>query len=385
MKLLGVFGRPLARTAIGLTGTAVALAAAALALFAAAPAGAVTIGAPLNQPPSTAEGCELLVLPLLRPTAGVPPSCTFFGFDANGAWASQTPRGQWVVTTARVRTGPRVGPMRFTMVRAMRSQATVDGKPAPSACCFSQAESQVFTPAPNTVNEIPVRMPAVNTVQMIDGEPVEVIDYLGISLMDLQSSAPLLAGPTLLSTPMAPALRAGQQTLGNGGFPGAPLINGEFQACAAAANASQASNLAGCPGGPGGGGPGRGGSGGSDGGDGRGGGGARFGIARQVPLLAGGTRARLTLNLPRAGVVRARSQARLPATRRGRPLLRPAAIRARRAGRARLTVGLTRTGRFALKRRGRLRVPVTINYRPRGATPSSQRRQIIFRRSARRG
>ena len=96
------------------------------------------MGAPLNVPPSTNSGCEALVY-----TGPPPPSCTLLGNDISGAWTSQTPRGNWVITTARVCAGPRVGPMVFTVIRATRSQAGAGGL----ICCTTPVESQVFVAA----------------------------------------------------------------------------------------------------------------------------------------------------------------------------------------------------------------------------------------------
>lgn len=199
-----------------------------------------TVGAPLNLPANTSEGCEAVVFPSLRQVVGVPPSCTFFGLDAAGNWTSQTPRGRWVITRARVRTGPRVGPMVFTVIRMMRSQATTDQAPfvAGTICCTTPFESQVFTPAPNSVNTIPVRIPVANTVEMIDGEPIEVVDYLGISLLNLGSSVPMhLATPggpgqTSNTSFIAPAIRPGEQRNSDGTLlqPSVLLVNGDYQA-----------------------------------------------------------------------------------------------------------------------------------------------------------
>ena len=200
----------------------------------------VTVGAPLGLPANTAEGCETVVFPSLREVVGVPPSCTFFGADSAGNWTSQTPRGRWLITRARVRTGPRVGPMVFTVIRTMRSQATSDQPPfvAGTICCTTPFESQVFTPAPNSVNTIPVRIPVVNTVEVIDGEPIEVVDYLGITLLSLASSVPIhLATPggpgqTSNTSFIAPAIRPGEQRLSDGTLlqPSVLLVNADYQA-----------------------------------------------------------------------------------------------------------------------------------------------------------
>jgi hypothetical protein len=192
---------------------------------------AVPGGAPLDLPPNTAEGCEIVVMPQLRPVVGVPPSCTFLGNDSAGAWTSQTPRGRWVITAGRVRTGPRVGPMVFTVIRATRSQAGAGGL----ICCSVPFESQVFVPQPNSVNVVPVLLPAKNTVEVINGEPIEIVDYLGISLLSLESSVPMhIASPggpgsTANTSYIAPAIRAGQERISDGTLPGTVLlVNGEW-------------------------------------------------------------------------------------------------------------------------------------------------------------
>jgi len=200
----------------------------------------VTVGAPLGLPANTAEGCEAVVFPSLRPVVGVPPSCTFFGADAAGNWTSQTPRGRWVIRRARVRTGPRVGPMVFTVIRALRSQATSDQPPfvAGTICCTTPFESQVFRPAPNSVNTVPVRIPVANTVEVIDGEPVEVVDYLGLTLLNLASSVPVHfatpggLGQTSNTSFIAPAIRPGEQRLSDGTLlqPSVLLVNADYQA-----------------------------------------------------------------------------------------------------------------------------------------------------------
>lgn len=204
-------------------GTALVVAA----LAAPASAQAITVGAPLNAEPTDNRGCaEILSF------TGPPPSCTLLGNDISGGWTSQTPRGNWTITTGRVRTGRRVGPMVFTVIRAMRSQAAGGGR---LICCSVPVESQVFTPRPNEVNAIPVNLPVKNTVEVVNGEPVEVVDYLGISLLDLNSTAPAATGTSSENLSyIAPALRQGREAIQDGAMPNARvLVNGEYQAAAA--------------------------------------------------------------------------------------------------------------------------------------------------------
>lgn len=374
-------------TFVGATVGAIAASAAMVV-----PAQAVTIGTALNVPPATGEGCEVIVLPGLRQLgAPVPPSCTFFAPN------TQTPPGNYVVTTGRIRTGPRTGPMVFTAVEALRSKATsADGTPGGVICCVASGESQVFTPPPNSVVEVPINLPVKNTTELIDGEQIEVINYLGITLLDLRSSAPLGNFSTPATSFFAPALRAGRQDLMNGlGYSVIPLINGEFTACAGASAAGPtaatssggpdapgrgaskgagASRVAGCPGFRPGGGGGAGGPGGPSPASGSpaDSGSAGFKLARRIKLVRGGRVARLVATVPRAGVLRVRPTARF------RKLVTKASRRVK-AGRNALVARLTKRGRRAFARRGRLRLTVVITYRARGGKPTSKRRAIVFR------
>ncbi|MGD9570965.1 MAG: hypothetical protein AB7V62_03650 [Thermoleophilia bacterium] len=232
---------------------AAALAWAALACIAVVvpQAGAqVAIGPPLAQPPGTAEGCELGILPPLRQTVPIPPSCTLLGADISGRWTSQVPRGEWTVTQATVRTGPRVGPMRIAILQALRSQAVPPGgQPAGIICCTSPVQSQVFTPPPNSTVTVPVSLPVRNTVTSIDGEPVEVVDYLGISVLTLGSSLPLAADGAATTTLFYPAIPPGGQQLAGPSVPGAfPLVSAVVcpRAAGTALDVQSAHQVVGC-------------------------------------------------------------------------------------------------------------------------------------------
>lgn len=344
----------------------------AAAVLSPAASAQVTVGAPLNLPANVAAGCEDTVLPPLRPVIGVPATCTYWGLDSAGSWTSQTPRGGWRIVRARVRTGPRVGPMAFTVIRAMRSQAgTVDnGGPAGIICCTAPFESQVFVPQPNTVNEIPVNLPVVNTVEVIDGEPVEVVDYLGITLLSLDSSLPLhaAAGSSSTGSFIAPGIRAGGQSLVSGPFANrVVLVNADY----VAEGAGQPRQVAPLPIGP----PSN-----------------AFTLQPGVRLLRSGNAARLGLGLPGAGVLRAASPARAAAARadaaanrkrgkakrRGKPLLRPSTLHVESAGPVKISVRLTRAGRKLRARRGRLRIPITLTFTPTGGAPATKTRRVTF-------
>jgi hypothetical protein len=306
-------------------------------------AGAQTIGAPLNLPANTTEGCEHIVFPQLRPVVGVPPSCTFFGVDGAGQWTSQAPRGRWRIVQARVRTGPRVGPMVFTIVQAMRSQAQTGSGASGAICCTARAESQVFVPQPNSINTIPVNLPMQNTVENIDGEPVEVVDYLGISLLDLNSSVPLHgANNSSASTSyFAPAMRAGQQSL-PGAFPGrTPLISADLA-------------------------PGN-------------------GILTGRAAQGRGGRVILPVNVPGPGRVAATARAGVPrallAAKRKtkRIVIARKVLNAKGPGRVNLRLKPRKAARKVLKRKRKLKATVRITYRPRGGAAVTVKRRVTFK------
>lgn len=215
-----------------------ALVSAAVASFAAFPAAAqVAVGPPLDAAPVTNESCEAGVLPQLRGTIPVPSTCTLMGAGTSGQWTTQVPRGNWRITSVNVRTGPRTGPMRIQVVRNMRSQATgPNGEVAGAICCTSPAQSQVFTLPPNQVSTVAVNIPVKNTVDLVDREPIEVVDYLGITILDRNSSLPVGAGQAML-TMFLPALNQGGQDLMGPSFQGMfPLVSAVV--CPAATAAS---------------------------------------------------------------------------------------------------------------------------------------------------
>jgi hypothetical protein len=154
--------------------------AAALVLITAAPAEAqIRFGANLNRPANVAYGCEAF------PTTDFAgnrfflasgfPTCTYMGgLSATSFAESPQAPAEGVVVRVLVKTGPQVGPMRAVILRATRSTSVG------FACCFFAAESQVFTPQPNTTTAVPVRLPMRKDFDVNFGETV---DYLGISVL----------------------------------------------------------------------------------------------------------------------------------------------------------------------------------------------------------
>lgn len=142
----------------------------------------VRVGANLNRPANAAYGCETLPTTDAFGNRFFLPSgvgtCTYVatGSLGNTTEVAQAPFGGGLVTAIRVKAGPRVGPMQVTVSRALRSTTPGVG----FACCFYAGASQVFTPAPNTVTQVPVRIPVRSD---LDPQVGETVDYLGITVL----------------------------------------------------------------------------------------------------------------------------------------------------------------------------------------------------------
>ncbi len=300
-------------------------------MFAAAPAGAVTVGTNLNQTPAGGAGCEVALIP--------PPSCSIFD-----GLTAQTPPGQWRVTSARVRTGPRSGPMRFTMIQALRSKSGAGG----IICCTASSQSRVFTPPANSTTRINnLNLAAVNTTEIVDREQIEVIDYLGISLLNPSASiafAPAQFGSSFFDR----AFTTGATQLG-GALPGlTPMIDARFQACARSSSGASASAVACAP--------------------------RSFSVSQRVRSLGDGSAVRITARVPSAGTLRVRQAGK------GKSLLRRTSSKAKKAGTARLKARLNARGERVLKRRGRVKVKVRVAFKPRSGSAASKKLRVTFRR-----
>ena len=136
-----------------------ALPAALAVSITAAPASAVRIGANLNRPANVNYGCQALPTTdafggrfFLGSGFG---TCAYLGVGRLGD-QSESPGARGapgVLTRVLVKAGPAVGPMQAVILRATRSTSVG------FACCFWAGQSQVFTPQPNAVTAVPVRLP----------------------------------------------------------------------------------------------------------------------------------------------------------------------------------------------------------------------------------
>jgi hypothetical protein len=306
-------------------------AATASAMLLAPPAGAVTVGADLNQTPAFEAGCGALLIP--------PQSCAFFD-----PLNSQTPPGRWRVTSARVRTGPSSGPMRITMIQALRSKSGAGG----IICCTASSQGPVFTPPASSTVRVNLNLPAVNTTQVIDNEQIEVIDYLGISLMN-QSGSIAFAFSQFGSTFFDGAFSVGETRLG-GGLPSlAPMIRANLEACAGSSASGPSASATPCA-------P------------------LRFSLSPRVRLLRNGKVARVIARVPRRGTLR------LTQAGRGKTLIRSASSKAKKAGNVGLKARLNRKGKRVLKRRGRVKAKVRVRFKPNSGKASVRKLRVVFRR-----
>lgn len=227
-------------------GRAAAIAAVlAACAFATAPAQAQqrTIGADLARPANAGYGCETLPTTdafggrAFLPTGQA--TCTYLATTRLGG-STEVPQapGPSVAIRARVKAGPVVGPVQVTVMRATRSSIGF-------ACCFHAGESAPFTPAPNAVTTVSVRLPMRSDLDPAFGETV---DYLGLTVLAPGVPVPAheIGSPGDLSNPGAlaffPHLRPGDERADGSGLGGVvPLLQADvIPLCGAVGGAAAA-------------------------------------------------------------------------------------------------------------------------------------------------
>ena len=210
----------------------VGLAAVVVGVLAESASGqAGVIGADLRRPANAAYGCEALPSTdafggrLFLPTGAA--TCTYL---ATGGLASQAevPQARFpggVVTAVRVKAGPVVGPLQVTVLRTNRGGLGFQ-------CCYWAAQSQVFTPAPNTITQVGVRLPMRAD---LDPQVGETVDYLGLTVLAPGVPIPMheIGNPGDPNNPGALAwfnhVAPGQERADGAGVGGVvPLLNADF-------------------------------------------------------------------------------------------------------------------------------------------------------------
>lgn len=83
------------------------------------------------------------------------------------------------------------------------------------------------------MTQIATRIPVINTVEVIDREPVEVVDYLGLSVLAAGVQLPMHTSPAVAGAVGSfsfPALRAPGQAVINSGFSNkVPLLQADYE------------------------------------------------------------------------------------------------------------------------------------------------------------
>lgn len=205
--------------------------------FGVAQAGAIPIGSDLTRTPNVGYGCETVpgnnafAQRILLPS-GVQ-NCTYLATTLNLAEAPQGLKPGGILTSVSVRTGPTTGPMQATILRATRSLLGFQ-------CCYYAGASQTFTPNPNTVTRVPVRLPMRNDFDTPNA--TETVDYLALTVLAPNVPIPMVdlgGGSTPGAIAFYPFVAPGDVRVDGAGLGGLiPLIAGDFQPTCGAAAAS---------------------------------------------------------------------------------------------------------------------------------------------------
>lgn len=147
-----------------------------------------TFGADLARPANNTTACsDPVPYAIIAPGAA---SCTWWGIgsvsDASESHVVPYPGG--TVKRVRVKTGPVTGRMQVVVIGLIRSNAST----ASPGCCFFRRASQVFTPAPNAITEVPVDLPVRHELNALSN----AWDYDTLALSVLDPGVPVPAHRT---------------------------------------------------------------------------------------------------------------------------------------------------------------------------------------------
>ncbi|MEA2374478.1 MAG: hypothetical protein QOD53_941 [Thermoleophilaceae bacterium] len=125
----------------------------AIALLAAPPAQAKSFGANLHRAANGAATCQSFIFFQQVPSC----SWTTSGALFNPAESMVVP-GTGTITRLRIKVGPQTGPMRIAILQSLRQE---NGGEA--ACCIGRRQTKVFTPKPNAVKTLKVKLRVSST------------------------------------------------------------------------------------------------------------------------------------------------------------------------------------------------------------------------------
>lgn len=194
-----------------------ALAAALAALLVAAPdAPARSFGANLRRVPNNTATCQTLIFFQQVPSC----SWTTSGAVFRPAEAMVVP-GTGTITRVRIRVGAQTGPMRIAILQSLRKENSGE-----AACCIGRRQSPVFTPRPNAITTINVRLPTSVTFNKVSR--IYAFDSLFLTMENPNTPIPAnLGNPDTdnCSGGWFPAVRPGQENFtGPYGVCGATIL-----------------------------------------------------------------------------------------------------------------------------------------------------------------
>jgi hypothetical protein len=202
------------------------LVAAAAALLLAAPASssATTFGANLSRAPVDDWSCSYLFGYFSFGTVNSP-SCTVESQNLSTGESGFPPAGQGVVTKVRVRVGSQTGPMQIVVEQALRKDKSYDPGHPDYACCKAIQLSQVFTPAPNAITQVPVNLSVRQDIAPDPSTGYYVDQHLALSVLSPNVPIPLADDPQGNLGGWSPAWSLGQERVDHWGFgPGATVL-----------------------------------------------------------------------------------------------------------------------------------------------------------------
>lgn len=165
-------------------------------------------------------------------------SCTYVStlFGPQSTMAPAT----GVITRVRVKAAAPTGRMQVVVARQIGTTTSGIG------CCFWAGESQVFTPRPNSVTAVNVRLPVENFDDPVNG--IQVRDLLGLSVLEPGAAIPgQIPGRSELEGSLGffPRIARSDSISGRvdgGGYSLVPLLNADFTPlCGAGLRSSQVS------------------------------------------------------------------------------------------------------------------------------------------------
>jgi hypothetical protein len=188
----------------------------AIALLAAPTAHAKSFGANLHRPANATETCQSFIF--FQPV----PSCSWTTSGAlfNPAESMVVP-GTGTITRVRIKVGPQTGPMRIAILQSLRKENSGE-----TACCTGRRQTKVFTPKPNAIKTLKVKLPVSSTFNK--KSRIYAFDNLFITMENASTPIPANASDPNsdnCSGGWFPAVRPGQENFtGPYGFCGYTIL-----------------------------------------------------------------------------------------------------------------------------------------------------------------